>query len=299
MMKRTTVERRAPGWIKAGVSALAFVMLARALRERVARQRWQAASQAKHGAALVTGASSGIGQCFAMRLAARGHDLILVARREDRLRQLAEELGAQYGVAVEVLAADLTNADDLERVAQRIAQMGALEILVNNAGFGISGPFAESDIERQVDMVELHAIASIRLLRAALPGMLAHQHGGIINVSSNAAFFALPQNANYSATKAYLNVFTESLHYELVGAGVRVQALCPGFTYSEFHDQANNMRREQIPGFLWMHAEPVVEQSLEALARGQVIFSPGWQNKLIALLGRSGLASAAMRWGIG
>ena len=263
-------------------------------RERAARQAWSPGRVRDLGTALVTGASSGIGACFASHLAGCGYALVLVARHQDRLVVVAERLKQQYGVAVEVLAADLTDAADLERVAARVGQLGNLALLVNNAGFGLTGPYAESDVVRQIDMIELHAIASVRLMRAALPGMIARRHGGIINVSSTAAFFTLPHNANYAATKAYLNVFTQSLQQELKGSGVRVQALCPGFTHTKFHDTPESDPRRGIPGFMWMPADTVVTSSLEALARDRVICVPGLGNKLIAAVGRSGLARPFM-----
>lgn len=259
-------------------------------RERAARRAWSPGRAHDLGTALVTGASSGIGARFASHLAGCGYALVLVARRQDRLVALAEKLKQQHGVAVEVLAADLTDAADLERVAACAGQPGNLALLVNNAGFGLTGPYAESDVDRQIDMIELHAIASVRLMRAVLPGMIARRHGGIINISSMAAFFPLPNNANYAATKAYLKVFTQSLHQELKGSGVRVQALCPGFTRTEFHDTLESDPRKGIPGFMWMPADMVVASSLEALARDQVICIPGLKNKLIAAIGWSGLA---------
>lgn len=235
--------------------------------------------------ALITGASSGIGAAFARRLAADGYHVILVARREEKLRALAQQLQEGYPQApvADVLVADLAKAVDVERVEAHIGSINQLELLINNAGFGTSGKFAEIDLDKQLDMVHVHINATMRLTRAALPAMIARQKGFIINVSSIAAYLSNPENVTYCATKAYLNRFSQSLQLELNESGVRVQALCPGFTYSEFHDtpEYDTFTRDQIPKKLWMSAEAVVEQSLNALQGKQVIFIPGWRNRWI------------------
>ncbi|MBZ5579112.1 MAG: SDR family oxidoreductase [Acidobacteriia bacterium] len=233
--------------------------------------------------ALVTGASAGIGAVFARRLAKTGYGLILVARRRDRLEALARELGD-----AEVIEADLTRDDDLRRVAERIAAEPNLELLVNNAGFGILGRFCEVPVEGQEQMHRLHVMATLRLTHAALGGMVARKKGAIINVSSVAAFGQSPSSVSYSATKSWMNSFTEGVDLELRGAGspVKVQALCPGFTLSEFHDVAQ-VDRKTIPARLWMRAEDVVEASLAGLARGKVIVVPGRLYQVMA---------AVMRW---
>lgn len=251
---------------------------------------------AEPGKALITGASSGLGAEFARQLAARGYDLILVARRVPRLKTLAEELQKQYHVMVEVIRADLANEDDLNHVERVIRAQGQLSILVNNAGFGAPGPFAESDIERQLDMIRLHNMAVIALTREVLPGMLAQHSGAIINTSSTAAFLPLFEHANYSASKAYLNSFSEAVQLEIGSQGVYIQALCPGFTETEFHDQPEENHRSQIPRFMWMCAEDVVRQSLEALGTGEVIVIPGWINRAAAFLGRSLLTNSLAKW---
>jgi uncharacterized protein len=251
---------------------------------------------AKPGKALITGASSGLGAEFARQLAARGYDLILVARRVPRLKTLAEELQKQHQVTVEVIRADLANVDDLNLVERVIRAQGQLSILVNNAGFGAPGPFAESNIERQLDMIRLHNMAIIALTREVLPGMLARHYGAVINTSSTAAFFPLFEHANYSASKAYLNSFSEAVQMEIGNQGVYIQALCPGFTVTEFHDQMEENNRSQIPRFMWMRAEDVVRQSLEALGTGEVILIPGWVNRVTAFFGRNLLTSGLAKW---
>lgn len=233
--------------------------------------------------ALITGASSGIGAAFAEKLAAQGHDLVLVARREDRLKTLAAEMQERNRVSVEVLAADLSCPAGVEKVEAYVTGLPGLEFLINGAGFGTSGHFAEIDLEKQVDMIHVHVLAPVRLCRAALQGMIALGRGSIINVSSVAAFWPLPENANYAASKAYLAVFSQALAAELRGTGVRVQALCPGFTYTEFHDTSEfeDFDRNLIPEPLWMTPEELVTMSLKALEQGKTMFVPGWKNRLM------------------
>ncbi len=227
--------------------------------------------------AMVTGASSGIGAVFARRLASGGYRLLLVARRKERLEQLAAELPG----SAEVIVADLTDDVDLRRVEKRVAAEPGLEILVNNAGFGTLGRFFEADIEEQSRMHRLHVIATLHLSYRAVRGMVSRSKGAVINVSSVAAFLHNPFSVSYGATKAWINSFTEALHVELrsIGSPVRVQALCPGFTYSEFHDTLG-IDRSFIPGSLWMTAEEVVDASLKALRRGRLIVIPGWRYRL-------------------
>jgi short-subunit dehydrogenase len=230
--------------------------------------------------AWVTGASAGIGAAFARRLARDRFDLVLVARSRDRLEELATDLHAAAGVHCDVVAADLTAADDLRRVAARIAGDSGLELLVNNAGFGTYGEFAELDPEREEEEIRLNVIALMRLTRAALPPLIHRRRGSIINVSSMAAFQPCPLNTTYGATKAFVNSFTEGLHEELRGTGVYVQALCPGFTRTEFQERAGIDVRG-LPEFAWMTAEAVVDASLAALRRNQLICVPGLGNRVL------------------
>ena len=254
--------------------------------------------------ALVTGASSGIGAAFARALAAGGHDLVLVARRADRLATLAEECRKLGGVAVEVLPADLAKPEDVERVAGRIADTPSLELLVNNAGFGTTGSFADVEWVKHRDMVQVHVTASLSLTHSALPGMLARRKGDIINVSSMAAYLAMPNAVTYCATKMCLITFCQALAKELAGTGVRVQALCPGFTYTEFHDTLEfaEFKRSDVSAGMWMSAEDVVTESLAGLQSGRVVFMPGRKNRLLMKLHRSPLgpllvwALARKRW---
>jgi short-subunit dehydrogenase len=231
--------------------------------------------------ALVTGASSGIGEAFARKLAARGYDLILVARREDRLRTLAASLPGH----TEMLSADLASEAGVAAVEQAIHECAGLELLVNNAGFGTLGRFWEADIAGQVRMHEVHVMATMRLTHAALAGMVPRGRGGVISVSSVAAFGQGIGNVSYCSTKAWINSFTQGLAMELrsLRSPVKVQALCPGFTVTEFHTTVG-IDRSTIPAFLWMKADDVVEASLAALDRGKVIVVPNWKYKIAAAM---------------
>jgi hypothetical protein len=237
--------------------------------------------------AVITGASAGIGATFARALAARGYDLVLVARRQDRLQQLAEELGRQFQVNCTALPADLTRETELRSVEEFLAGASNLQVLVNNAGFGTLGRFWEAPIEGQDAMHRLHVLATMRLSHAALRSLTARGQGGIINVSSTAAFVARPGTTSYYATKAWINCFTEGLHLELKSAGsqVRVQALCPGFTMTEFHDVLGT-GRDFISRAWWMSAEDVVRASLEGLEKGKLFVVPGWRYKMLVAVVR-------------
>lgn len=246
--------------------------------------------------ALITGASSGIGAAFARSLASQGYNLVLVARREELLRNLAGEAREKFHVNAQALPADLSDPAEVERVAKKTGEIGNLEMLINNAGFGVPGKFAEVDAERNIAMIQVHVLAAVRLCRAALPGMIARGRGSIINVSSIAAFMASPGNITYSATKACLNLFSEGLQDELKDSGVRVQALCPGLTRTEFHDhQGYEDYKTKIPEFLWMKAEDVVRESLAALEKGRVICIPGFRNRLIVAAIRNRLCAFAVK----
>lgn len=230
------------------------------------------------GTALVTGASSGLGEVFARKLASRGYSLILVARRLERLQALATQLP----VHVDILQADLSTSAGVQSVESAIRGRADLELLVNNAGFGSKGRFWETDMSAQQAMHDVHVVATLRLTRAALEGMVARAKGAVINVSSVGAFAQSEGNVSYCATKAWMNSFTEGLAIELRGISspVRVQALCPGFTETEFHDTLG-VDRAQFPPWVWLKAEDVVEDSLGALKNGPVVVIPDWKYKLL------------------
>ena len=233
--------------------------------------------------AMVTGASSGIGAEFARQIAGRGYDLVLVARRAERLREVAERIGGAH-----ILVADLATDEGMVAAEGRIAAAERLELLVNNAGFGSRGRFHEQEAESGDRMHRLHVLATMRPTHAALRVMVPRGRGGIINVSSVAAFMASPGSVSYHATKAWMNEFTEGVYLELRGLGsaVKMQALCPGFTHSEFHDVMGWDRSVVSKGW-WMTAERVVTESLWGLDRGDLFVVPGWRYRAIARLMRS------------
>ncbi|MBN9660855.1 MAG: SDR family oxidoreductase [Acidobacteria bacterium] len=235
--------------------------------------------------AVITGASSGLGEVFARKLAQRGYSLLLVARRAEKLEAIRESIRTTANVAVECYPCDLASSEDTERLALQLEQR-PVELLVNNAGFGTMGRFVQTDYARQVDMVHVHVLATMRLTRAVLPGMMQRGHGGIINVASVAGFWRSAGNVSYCATKGWMNDFTEGIRLELetAGSAVKVQSLCPGFTYTEFHDTAG-INRAAIPKMLWMPADYVVEESLKGLESGKLFVIPNWKYRLGAAFG--------------
>jgi short-subunit dehydrogenase len=233
--------------------------------------------------ALVTGASSGIGAEIARQLAARGHALTLVARRRDRLEQLAEELRDSHGTVVDVLGADLEKPTDVATVAERLAT-GAPWLLVNNAGFGSHGRIWQLDPEREAAEIAVNVVALQRLTLAVLPGNRRAHDGGIVNVASTAAFQAVPYMSTYAATKAFVLSFTEGLSVELRGSGVRVMALCPGPVRTEFSDVAGGAEFERISSMAMpISVEACVRSALRALDHGRTICIPGAQNHLTTI----------------
>jgi short-subunit dehydrogenase len=234
--------------------------------------------------AAVTGASAGIGKVFCEKLAARGYDLLVIARDAARLESLKRELEAKHAISVDVFPADLTLDDDVSRLGGLLAGSQRLVLLVNNAGFGTRGTLADASPARQEAMLRLHTLAPMRLTQAVLPVLVQNGRGAIVNVSSVASFLYSANNVNYCATKAYLTTFSEGLAAELRGTGVRVQALCPGFTHSEFHERMG-VEIDQIPRWMWMSADRVVETSLRHLERGgRVVCVPGLRYKIIVFL---------------
>ena len=250
------------------------------------------------GTAFITGASSGIGAAFAQTLASRGHGLILTARREGRLQTLAEDLQARFGVHAEVVPADLTSDDDLDRLERLVAGRTDLSYLINNAGFGTTGRFFDVEATKPRNMLRVHCEAAMRLSHSALPGMIDRGRAAIINVSSVAAFVPSGGSAMYGSTKMFLVAFSQALAMELRDTEVRVQALCPGFTYTEFHDTPEfkaRWDRADIPKWLWLSAERVVDMSLRALDRNKPVCVTGFRYKLIIALARNPLMRPVLR----
>ncbi|MDH6119983.1 short-subunit dehydrogenase [Kitasatospora sp. GAS204A] len=249
--------------------------------------------------ALITGATAGIGAAFARRLAGDGHDLVLVARDTERLTAAAAALADRFGVRTEVLTADLATEAGIGAVEERLWDgERPIGILVNNAGFGNKGAYLSVPLEQELDMVKVHIEAVLRLTTAAVPGMRERGFGGVVNVASVAAF--VPRGT-YGASKAWMVNFTLGAARDLAGSGVRLLALCPGFTRTEFHQRAG-MGTRNIPAWGWLSAERVVDEALRDLARGRSLSVPSRRYKLVVAIARllpagglGGLSSKAAR----
>jgi short-subunit dehydrogenase len=234
------------------------------------------------GAALITGASSGLGEEFALQLAAEKRPLVLVARREDRLRAVAERARSAGAPEVLIVAADLTRGDAPTDIRQRVdAAKVAVDYLVNNAGFGTHGPFDSAPLDREIEEINLNIAALVALTRLFVPAMVANRSGTIINVASTAAFQPVPWMATYAATKAFVLSFSEALAEELRGGGVTVLALCPGPTRTEFQ-QVASVENSSFPSFAYMDAATVVRQGIEAARRGKSLKINGMINSVMA-----------------
>lgn len=226
--------------------------------------------------ALVTGATAGIGNAFARRLAADGLDLVLVARDAARLGEVAEQLRTAHGVRVQAIAADLTDREQLERVADRLRdEAEPVDVLVNNAGFGPKQRIHEGDVAVEERVVALMVTAVLVLTHAALPGMVRRGRGSVVTVSSVAGFMP---GGTYSAAKAWATTFTASVAAQTAGTGVRALALCPGFVRTEFHQRAG-LSMSSLPGWAWLDADALVADCLRDLAKGKVVSVPSLRYK--------------------
>lgn len=233
--------------------------------------------------ALITGPTAGIGACFAHQLARKGYDLVLVARDEQRLEALADEVEREYGVSTEVLVADLADRAALARVEARVADADRpVDLLVNNAGFGHKRPFLENSVEDEQQMLDVLVTAVLRLSHAALGAMVARGDGAIVNVSSVAGF--LPRGT-YSAAKAYVTSLSEWADLTYRDQGVRVMALCPGFTKTEFHERMD-VSRDSAPGWMWLEADRLVADALADLDKGRRVSVPSKRYKVLTGVAR-------------
>lgn len=232
--------------------------------------------------ALITGSTSGIGAAFARKYASLGYDLIITGRRVDKITQLAEEIRENNGVKVKIINTELSNQDDVDALIEKVKGEN-IHVLVNNAGFGYNTLFQEGDLKLYKNMIDVHVLAPVRLIHAILPEMIQRASGTIINVSSESAFLLIPKNAVYSGTKAFLKNFTEALTLDLKGTGVKVQALCPGLTRTDFHEKMGIKRVKQVNrGFIkWMSPDKVVQKSFNDLAKSKVVCVPGMYEKVL------------------
>jgi short-subunit dehydrogenase len=246
--------------------------------------------------ALVTGASSGIGAAIAAELASRGYSLALVARREERLRSLAAELASDHGIDADVVACDLADPAERNRLMDELRVRGrAVELLVNNAGFGHQADFAPSPRERMVEMVRLNVEAVVDLTSRFLGPMVEKGRGGVINIASTAAFQPLPGSAVYAASKAFVLSFSEAIRTELRGSGVTVTAVCPGPVKTEFTEVAGvGGVEERTPGAVWMTAEEIARHAVDGAERDRRVVVPGTLNRAAALAGQHSPRAVAL-----
>jgi short-subunit dehydrogenase len=243
--------------------------------------------------ALITGGTAGIGAAFARRLAADGHDLVLVARTTERLQEQATELHDRHGIEAEVLTADLSTDRGIEAVENRLSDSRQpVDLLINNAGFTNKGRFLDVSMDDELTMLKVHCEAVLRLTSAAVVGMRSRGRGGVVNVASVAAF--LPRGT-YGASKSWVVQFTQGAARDLAASGVRMMALCPGFTRTEFHERAG-MGTDNVPGWMWLDADKLVTAALADLARGKTVSVPDPRYK--ALMGAVKLAPRGLLGGI-
>lgn len=243
--------------------------------------------------AIVTGPTAGIGAAYAKLLAAKGYNLVLVSRDLKRLKQTAADLTAKHAIETQVHSADLTTDKGIATLADFIAK-NEIEVLINNAGFGLNSSFVKSSAADEQSVVNILVTAPMQLSHAVLPQMVARKSGTIVNVSSVAGYFAA---GHYSAAKAYVTVLTESIHAEVSKHGVNVSALCPGFTKTEFHQRAK-MKMDALPSFMWLDADFLVAKSWADAQAGKAISIPGWQYRVMVWIAKNAPRAWMRRTGI-
>jgi uncharacterized protein len=239
--------------------------------------------------ALITGASAGIGTCLAEVFAQHGFDLVLTARREERLRAIADDLAARYGIRTRIIAADLARPGDVARICDELAAAKLdVDVLVNNAGYGVPGNYRATTWRQQEDFIQVMVTAVCELTHRLLPGMVERRYGRIVNVASVAGLTPPPAGHTlYGASKAFMIKFTQALAQETRKHGVYATAVCPGFTYSEFHDVTGTREQmRRIPSWMWLTAERVAREAYEAAMRGDMIYVNGWVYKMIVVLAK-------------
>lgn len=231
--------------------------------------------------AIITGASSGIGEAFAFHFASQGYDLLITGRRHKALYHVASKISTTYGVIVFPIIADLSVKQDVENLIATISRLENIEILINNAGYSLREKFSEGSIDDQMAMMDVHVNVPLKLVHSVLPNMIVKRTGTIINISSLAADMPTSVNTMYASTKSFLKTFSESLHLNIEEYGIQVQCLCPGFTHTNFHRNYQLPKDANNPLTPWMSPNQVVDYSIKSLNKKKVICIPGFRNKLI------------------
>jgi short-subunit dehydrogenase len=236
--------------------------------------------------AIITGATSGIGASFAKILASQGYHLILTGRRKEKIQKLADKLSKKYNIKIEVLIAELSDETQIKDFINHISNIKYIDILINNAGYSIYKNYSDTTISEIEKMVSVHILTVTKTISAVLPKMIKQGYGSIINVSSLGAILPIKKDAVYCGTKSFLNTFSESLYMEVRDKGIKVQALCPGLTRTDFHSKLNmkSEEKEKLEKFKLMSPDEVVDYSLKSLKNNRVICIPGFRKRLIAEL---------------
>lgn len=239
----------------------------------------------KNKTAVITGATSGIGAAYANKFAQLGYDLIITGRRKEKIEAVAAQIRQKHNVNVDVILAELSETEGVKKLTD-FMKGKKIEILVNNAGFGANSLYQVSDLAIMEQLAKVNVIAPMELIHNVLPGMIAQGSGTIINVSSESAYMIIPKNAVYTGAKAFLKSFTEGLYLDLMGTGVKVMAVCPGLTHTDFHEKMGMDKSRQINKgkIKWMSPEEVVDISLRDMNKGKVVCIPGNHTKMYAYL---------------